>query len=91
MIVYANKGYETRSDKPNEDWTGNALYVVPDGTELAEKIVQLYPYYEFVVQDGALIDVQATERPPEPEPEPTIEERLALVEELMADQIGMGM
>lgn len=91
MIVYENKGYETRSDKPDEDWTGNALYVVPDGTELAEKIVQLYPYYEFVVQDGALIDVQATERPPEPEPEPTIEERLALVEELMADQIGMGM
>lgn len=90
MIVYENKGFETRSDKPDEDWTGEALYVVPDGSELAEKIVQLYPYYEFVVQDGALIDVTETERPPEPEPEPTVEERLSLVEELMADQIGMG-
>lgn len=91
MIVYENKGYETRSDKPDEDWTGKARFVVPDGSELAGKIVQLYPYYEFVIQGDVLIDVTETERPPEPEPEPTIEERLALVEEIMADQIGMGM
>ena len=91
MIVYENKGYETRSDKPDEDWTGQALYVVPDGTALANKIEKLYPYYEFVIEGDVLIDVTETERPPEPEPEPTVEERLALVEELMADQIGMGM
>lgn len=90
MILYADKGFETRSDMPNEDWTGNALYVVADGSELAQKIMQLYPYYEFVLEDGRLVDVQAIERPPEPEPAPTLEERLSLVEELMADQIGMG-
>ena len=44
MIIYENKGYETRSDMPNTDWTGNAKYVVPDGSELALKIEGLYPY-----------------------------------------------
>lgn len=71
MIVYENKGFETRSDMPNSDWTGNALYVVPDGSELANKIMTNYPYYDFVTDEvGNLIDVDPTERPPQPPPEP---------------------
>lgn len=65
MIIYENKGVETRSDKPNEDWTGEALYVVPDGSELAQKIIQNYPYYDFVVQDGRLTDITPTGEPVE--------------------------
>lgn len=71
MIIYSSKGFEVRSDKPNSDWTGNALYVVPDGSELAKKIISNYPYYDFVTdENGNLIDIEPTERPEEPEPQP---------------------
>lgn len=80
MIIYSNKGFETRSDKPDSDWTTDksALYVVPDGSALARKIQESYPYYDFVTDgDGALIDITPTERPPEPEPEPTADELIS--------------
>ena len=72
MIIYKNKGFETRSDMPNADWTGEALYIVPDGSELANKVVKFYPYYDFAFDgNGQLVDVVETERPePIPEPEP---------------------
>lgn len=63
MIIYENKGYEVRSDCPGEDWTGQAKYVVPDGGELAEQILSLYPYYDFVEQDGVLTGVVAVAPP----------------------------
>ncbi|MGI6031405.1 MAG: hypothetical protein ACOX7F_07875 [Eubacteriales bacterium] len=88
MIVYQNKGYETRSDKPAEDWTGKALYVVEDGTPLAAKIREHCPYYDFVEENGVLVDVTPTQRPEEPEPLPSTEERLEAVEEVLADLIG---
>lgn len=79
MIIYENKGYETRLDLPDSDWTGEAKFVVPDGSELANKIIANYPYYEFVTnENGELIDIEPTERP-EPvivEPEPTEIEKL---------------
>ena len=84
MIIFNNKTYQTRASKPNSDWTGEALYVVSDGSELAKKISNLYPYYDFVLDaDGNLIDVVETERPepaPAPEPEPTQEERISALE-----------
>lgn len=86
MIIFENKGFQTRSDKPNSDWTGNALYVVPDGSMLAQKVMENYPYYEFVLDEaGKLIDIAPTERPePEPEPiMPTLEERLSALESAM--------
>ncbi len=64
MIIFKDKGFQTRSDKPNEDWTGEALYVIADGTELANKIQRLYPHYDFVLEDGGLVDVVETEKPP---------------------------
>lgn len=72
MIVYENKGFMTNSLYPDTDWTGNAKYVVPDDSELAEKIKAAYPYYDFVEDvEGNLVDIVETERPePEPEPEP---------------------
>lgn len=77
MIIYENKGFMTNSLFPDTDWTGEAKYVVPDGSELAEKIKAAYPYYDFVLDDGGnLVDIVETERPepePEPEPEPTPE------------------
>ena len=62
MLLYKNKGYITNSEHPDDDWIGNADYVVPDSSELAKKIIDLYPYFDFVTDEkGQLIDVEAIE------------------------------
>lgn len=58
MILYNSKRFATRSDRPNDDWVGNADYVIPDGSELAEKILRLYPNFEIITDDGGnIVDV----------------------------------
>lgn len=59
MIVNKlNKGFQTRSDMPNSNWLNDEWSVVPDNSELANKIMQLYPRYDFVLNDNnELIDV----------------------------------
>ena len=81
MILYNNKHFATRSDRPNDDWVGNADYVIPDGSELAEKILRLYPNFE-IVTDGSdnLVDVSETEPAPIPPALPTDHERLEALE-----------
>lgn len=77
MIVFENKGFWTHSLFPDSDWTGKAKYVVADGTELANKIITLYPYYEFVTDPaGKLIDVTATEKPETKQPQTDTESDL---------------
>ncbi|RFU70342.1 hypothetical protein D0469_07005 [Peribacillus saganii] len=91
MIVYKdNKGFESREDKPSENWTDADVFVVEDGSELAQKIMANYPYYNFVTdQDGELIDITPTERPPEPQEPPSTEERLQAVEETLTALLGL--
>lgn len=68
MILYNDKSFVTNSEYPDTDWLGNADYVVPDGSELAEKIKALYPHFDFVTdENGLLIDVEEI---PHEEPEP---------------------
>ena len=58
IINKLNKGLQTRNDLPNTNWLGNDWYLVPDGSELANKIMQLYPRYDFVLDENDnLIDV----------------------------------
>lgn len=63
MILYKDKQFITNSEHPNDDWIGNADWVIPDGSELAEKIIRLYPNFEFVFDDDGtkIIDIVATE------------------------------
>lgn len=64
MVVYKDKHFKMRSDRPDDDFVGNADYVIPDGSELAEKIKGAYPYFEFVFDDdGNLIDVTEIREP----------------------------
>lgn len=65
MIVYKiNKGFEQQSDKPNENWTDEDCFVVEDGTELANKIIKAYPFYNFITDNkGNLIDIELFEDP----------------------------
>ena len=80
MILYTVnnlKIYETRSDKPNADWTGKAEFVIdetnPDNKELLSKIKQLAPCFDYVTdEEGNLIDVVENDvvLPEIPEPTP---------------------
>lgn len=59
MIVNKNdKSFQTRSDKPNENWLGNEWYVIPDESELADKVMQLFPRFDLVLdKKGNVVDV----------------------------------
>ena len=64
MVLYKNKNYITRSDAPDTDFMGDADYIVPDDSELAQKIIRLYPNFEFVIgDDGNISDVVETSEP----------------------------
>lgn len=91
MILYANKHFITNSEHPNDDWAGNADWVIPDDTELAQKIIGLYPNFEFVFgDDGKPVDVTPTEPEPLP-PEITTEQRMTAMENAMEEIINMLM
>ena len=79
MIVYKNKRFMQIGLFPDTDWVGDADYVVPDNSEIAEKIKTLYPNFEFVFDDdGNIADVTATEPVPvETVPEPPTNAELA--------------
>lgn len=58
IINKDNKAFQTRSDMPNTNWLGEEWYVVEDGSNLANKISQLFPRFDFVLDDdGNLVDV----------------------------------
>ena len=59
MLLYNDKSFLTNSDRPDDDWLGDADFVVPDGSELAKKIMVIYPHFDFVTDEyGRLIDVE---------------------------------
>lgn len=83
MVLYSDKRFITNSEHPNDDWIGNADWVIPDGSELAEKIKGLYPNFEFVFDDnGQPVDVTETEPAPVPPAPPTNAELAAAIAEL---------
>ena len=83
MVIFKDKRFITNSEHPDDDFVGNADFVIPDGSELAEKIKAAYPYFEFVFDDdGKLVDIEETERPPVPPEPPTNAELAAAIAEL---------
>ena len=91
MVLYKNKHFVTRSDAPDTDFMDNADWVIPDGSELAQKIKQAYPNFEFVFDDnGQPVDVTETEPEPKP-PEITTEQRMTAMENAMEEIINMLM
>lgn len=91
MIVYKNKRFMQIGLFPDTDWVGDADYVIPDGSELAEKIIGLFPNFTIVSgDDGNITDVEAAEyvpadAPPEP---PTNAELAAAIAELAEVMCG---
>ena len=92
MIVYKNKRFMQIGLFPDTDWVGDADYVVPDNSEIAEKIKTLYPNFEFVFDDdGNIADVTATEPVPvETVPEPPTNAELAAAIAELAEVVMNG-
>ena len=92
MIVYKNKRFIQIGLFPDTDWVGDADYVVPDDSEIAEKIKTLYPNYDFVFDDdGNIADVTATEPVPAEEmPEPPTNAELAAAIAELAEVVMNG-
>ena len=90
MILYKNKKFISNSEYPDTDWVGDADYVIPDGSELAEKIKAAYPYFELVLDGENLVDIEETERPPVP-PAITQEQRLTAAENAIEEIINLIM
>lgn len=70
MIVFKDKTFLKCSDYPDTDWSGHADWVLDDNNEkdkeLEEKMVSLYPNFNFVLDnDGNLIDVIESKIPVE--------------------------
>ena len=82
MILYNDKHFISNSEYPDTDWVGDADFVIPDGSELAKKIIGAYPYFEFVFDGEKLVDIEETERPPVPPAPPTNAELAAAIAEL---------
>ena len=93
MVIYKDKHFKTRSDRPDDDFVGNADYVIPDNTELAQKILDFYPNFDFVFDDdGNISDIIETEPQSEPEkpPEPPTNAELAAAIAELAEVICGG-
>ena len=91
MVIYNDKRFITNSEHPNDDWIGNADCVIPDDSELVQKIKRAYPNFEFVFDDnGQPVDVTETEPEPMP-PEITTEQRLTAMENAMEEIINILM
>ena len=89
MVLYKDKRFVTRSDAPDTDFMGDADFVVHDDSELAEKIIRLYPNFEFVFdENGQPIDVTETEPEPVPPAPPTNAELAAAIAELAEVMYG---
>ena len=95
MIVRKDKSFNKMGLYPDTDWLGNADWVLndndPKDAELEEKIISIYPNYDFVLDDdGNIADVTATE-PAEKLPEITLEERVSARENAVEELISMIM
>ena len=95
MVIFKNKQFVKCEEFPDTDFTGNADWVLDDNdekdAEIEEKIISLYPNYDFVLDDdGNIADVTATE-PAEKLPEITLEQRVTATENAVEELISMIM
>lgn len=89
MILYNDGSYTINTAFPDTDFLGNADHVIPDGSELAEKILALFPDFVIVTDDnGNITDVSATEPAPVPPAPPTNAELAAAIAELAEVMFG---
>lgn len=58
LVNKIDRRIQTRNDFPNTNWLGDEWYLVPDNSPLANKIMQYFPRFDFVLDENDnLIDV----------------------------------
>jgi hypothetical protein len=61
IIDKLTKAFETRSDKPNENWYNDDRLVIDEttveGRALAEKIINNYPYFDLIVENNEVTNI----------------------------------
>lgn len=89
MIVnISNKGFENQSHRMYpENWNEDGWIAVPP--ELESVVQENAPYCDLVIKDGVLVNVTPTERPLEPEPEPTELEKIRADIDFLAVMTGV--
>ena len=96
MIVRKDKSFNKMGLHPDTDWIGAADWVLDDNdpkdAEIEEKIIKLYPNFDFVLDDdGNIADVTVTEPVPvETVPEPPTNAELAAAIAELAEVICGG-
>ena len=96
MIVYKDKTFLKMDLYPNSDWIGDADFILDDNdekdAEIEEKIISMYPNFDFVLNDGGtkIADVVAVEPQPVP-PAITQEQRLTAAENAIEEIINLIM
>ena len=92
MVLYNDGNFVTNSAYPDTDFMGDADFVVADDSDLAQKIIRLYPNFDFVLDDdGNIADVTATEPVPVEEiPVPPTNAELAAAIAELAEVICGG-
>jgi hypothetical protein len=70
MVIFEDLSFQSRSDKPDSDWTGMAKYVVADDSPIVEKIASAQWGWKPVEDPETLqlTDVELLPEPPPPEP-----------------------
>ena len=64
MVLYKDGNFVTNSAYPDTDFMGDADFVVADDSDLAQKIIRLYPNFDIVFDDdGQPVDVTETSEP----------------------------
>lgn len=89
MVVFENKHYVIDAAIPNADFTGGeALYVVPDDSDIAVDIIANAPYYDFVLDaKGTLVGVKPVDKPtPTPSTTVTVDDISVAIAELAEKQ-----
>lgn len=64
MIIFSNHAWQTRTDKPNENWLAEfsdleqPRYVVDDNSELADKIMSTSQFTVIEDDNGNIVDIE---------------------------------
>lgn len=89
MLLYKDKSFITNSAHPNDDWVGNADWVIPDDSELAKDILRISPYFNLITSaEGELIDIEPYD-PPDPEPVEYVPTNKELAQQITDIQLAL--
>lgn len=85
IILNGNGGYAISKYNPNTDFSieKKAIQIIDDNSELGKKIISMIPNVKLIYTDGVVTDCEELEQSI---PEPTTEEQVTNIQELIIQQ-----